>query len=112
MRLWRMKIRSPISVITRLIQGKCVQNLLRRSMTGGSCEIKRTKGKLVPGQEQEFWRRDGQGGPRIPAAGRSMRKARCVRRKLLILRPGWQGFMGLGVVDHLGQKLLAERRQS
>src|SRR6478752_7355708 len=42
---------------------------------------------------------------------RSMRKARCVGRKLLILRPGWQGFMGLGVVDHLSQKLLAERRQ-
>jgi hypothetical protein len=49
-----MKIRSPISVMTRLIQGKCVQNLLRRGITDGSWKVERAKAKLVPGLEQEM----------------------------------------------------------
>jgi hypothetical protein len=40
MRLWRMKSNPLMCVMTRLIQGHCVQNLLRRGNTKSSHRIK------------------------------------------------------------------------
>jgi hypothetical protein len=49
-----MKSNSPIYVMTRLIQGHCVQNLLRRVNTEGSQYIKHLNRELVP-EREHFW---------------------------------------------------------
>jgi len=41
-------------VMTRFIQGYCVQNLLRRDKTKSSLNIKHLIKELVPGSEQQF----------------------------------------------------------
>jgi hypothetical protein len=50
------KIKSPIYVMTRLIQGHCVQNLLRRGNTKSSQYFKYLNRRLVPGLERFFGR--------------------------------------------------------
>jgi hypothetical protein len=49
-------------VMTRLIEGQCVQSLLRRGNAKSSLDIKHLKLILVPGREQLFWTESSQIG--------------------------------------------------
>jgi hypothetical protein len=65
MRLWRMNRNPRFGVMTRFIQGYCVQSLLRRGNTKSSLNIKHLSRKLVPSPEQQF-RGSAGGGLKIP----------------------------------------------
>jgi hypothetical protein len=91
----------------RLIQPKCVENLLRPNITDSSRDIKQMGDILVPDQEPYFLARGKKRSQ--DTALRSMWKARRAGCKLLVLRLGKQGLMDFGVVDHFGQQPLTER---
>jgi len=60
-----MNQKSLMCVMTRLIPGHCVQNLLRRGNEKSSLNIKDLISKLVPHRERQFIARPAQIGVKI-----------------------------------------------
>src|SRR5665213_2369285 len=110
--------------MTPLIQGQCVQTLLRRgSIKSSLCyqrfelNIGSRRGtEILPSGHKNsrrpgnYWESQATSAEREPVAG-SGRKVGRQGCKLLVLGLGRQRLMGFGVVDDLAQQLLPERRQ-
>ena len=95
--------------MVRLIRLKCDENMLRCNWKKCSSVfnyIKVNFSGLGEAAEDILMRESGRFGALLVGCQR-----RRLGRKLLVLGFCGQGAVGLGVVDHLGEQALAERRQ-